>query len=92
MIKELAPLKGAATDEILGVGEFQSKYFLDYPVYLDSDKAFYTALGKFECILFSFVINIMIDVKFFTTANYHILNNCVILIVIILYTALGINK
>ena len=46
VIKELAPVKGAETDKILGVGEFQTKYFLDYPVYLDPNKAFYAALGK----------------------------------------------
>ena len=40
-------MKGADNDTILGVGEFQRKYFLDYPLYLDSDKAFYAALGKF---------------------------------------------
>ena len=46
VIKELAPVKGAETDKILGVGEFQTKYFLDYPVYLDPSKAFYAALGE----------------------------------------------
>jgi hypothetical protein len=45
VIKELAPIKGAETDEILGVNEFHTKYFLDHPLYLDSERAFYSALG-----------------------------------------------
>jgi hypothetical protein len=45
IIKEVAPVSGAETDEILGVSEFQSKYFHDYPVYLDSEKTFYSYLG-----------------------------------------------
>ena len=46
VIKEVAPVSGAATDAILGVGEFQTKYFLDYPVYLDSERSFYSTLGN----------------------------------------------
>lgn len=46
IIKEIAPISGAATDEILGVGEYQSKYFLDYPVYLDERRLFYSAFGN----------------------------------------------
>jgi hypothetical protein len=45
VIKEVAPVSGAETDEILGVSEFQKKYFNDYPVYLDHEKAFYSYLG-----------------------------------------------
>lgn len=58
VIKELAPIKGAETDEILGVSEFHTKYFLDHPLYLDSERAFYSALGigiihlsrKIDCV------------------------------------------
>ena len=46
IIKEVAPIKGVATDEGLGVDEFQSKYFGGYPVYLDTDKVFYALLGN----------------------------------------------
>lgn len=46
MIKEVAPTAQAATDEVLGVGEFQSKYFKDYPVYLDESLEFYCYLGN----------------------------------------------
>ena len=46
IIKEVAPIKGVDTDEELGVAEFQSKYFGDYPVYLDADKMFYALLGN----------------------------------------------
>lgn len=45
IIKEVAPVKGAATDEELGVGEFQSNYFRNYPLYLDEEKLFYSFLG-----------------------------------------------
>ena len=45
VIKEVAPVSGAATDAELGVGEFQSKYF-PHPVYLDKDLKFYEHLGK----------------------------------------------
>lgn len=46
IIKEVAPTKGVATDEELGVAEFQEKYFKDFPVYLDLDLVFYEAFGK----------------------------------------------
>lgn len=46
VIKEVAPIAQAATDEILGVGEFQTKYFQNYPVYLDEGLEFYSYLGK----------------------------------------------
>lgn len=42
----MAPVSGAQTDAELGVGEFQSSYFLDYPVYMDSKKEFYSYLGN----------------------------------------------
>jgi hypothetical protein len=46
IIKEVAPIKGAETDEALGVAEFQSTYFLDNPVYVNLDRAFFSALGN----------------------------------------------
>ena len=46
IIKEVAPIKGVADDQVLGVGEFQSNYFLDFPLYLDTRKQFYSALGN----------------------------------------------
>ena len=46
IIKEVAPVSGAETDEILGVSEFQNKYFQDHPVYLDHEKSFYAYLGN----------------------------------------------
>lgn len=51
IIKEVAPVigtagkKGAATDKELGVGSFQTKYFKDNPVYMDTEKVFYNYLG-----------------------------------------------
>lgn len=44
LVKEVAPCSTAKTDEELGVAEFQSDYF-PYPLYLDSTKGFYSALG-----------------------------------------------
>lgn len=46
LVKEIAPCATAKDDAELGVGEFQSKYFQGYPLYLDEAKAFYTALGN----------------------------------------------
>ena len=46
IIKEVAPVKGAETDEILGVGEFQSKYFHNHPLYMDAERNFYAFLGN----------------------------------------------
>jgi len=46
IIKEVAPVKGAATDEELGVGEFHSKYFRNFPLYLDAERHFYAFLGN----------------------------------------------
>lgn len=45
VVKEVAPTKDAATDEILGLGEFQEKYF-QHPIYLDANWTFYEALGN----------------------------------------------
>jgi hypothetical protein len=45
IIKEVAPVKGALTDEELGVGEFQSKYF-PHDLYRDADQQFYNLLGS----------------------------------------------
>ena len=42
----MAPISGAATDEILGVGEFQERYFLNYPMYMDQERMFYKLLGN----------------------------------------------
>eukprot|EP01031_Cornospumella_fuschlensis_P024965 gene24965-30161_t len=46
IIKEVAPVKGAETDAQLGVGEFQSKYFEGFPLYMDAAKKFYAHLGN----------------------------------------------
>jgi len=46
IIKEVAPIKGAETDEVLGVTDFQENYFLNNPVYIDTEKVFYKALGN----------------------------------------------
>jgi len=45
VVKELAPCATAKTDAELGVAEFQDQYF-PYPLYLDSEKEFYSALGS----------------------------------------------
>jgi hypothetical protein len=45
IIKEVAPVAGAKTDAELGVGEFQTEYFNNNPLYMDSKKEFYTYLG-----------------------------------------------
>lgn len=44
--KELAPTKDAPTDEKLGVGSFQSKYFGSNPMYVDTEYGFYNAFGR----------------------------------------------
>jgi AhpC/TSA antioxidant enzyme len=46
LVKEVAPCATARDDAELGIAEFQSKYFNDYPLYLDENKAFYSALGN----------------------------------------------
>ena len=46
IIKEVAPVSGAETDEVLGVNEFQTKYFDNHPLYLDHGKIFYSFLGN----------------------------------------------
>lgn len=46
IIKEVAPVSGAATDEELGVNEFHVKYFNNNPLYLDQEKTFYSFLGN----------------------------------------------
>ena len=49
IVKEVAPTKdGVKTDAELGVGEFQSKYFRNYPCYVDEDKKFYSILGDHQ--------------------------------------------
>jgi hypothetical protein len=45
VIKEVAPIKGAETDEELGVNVFHTKYFNNYPLYLDKERTFYSFLG-----------------------------------------------
>ena len=44
IVKEVAPCKGAQTDEELGLGEFQEKYF-PHPLYIDEKKDAYKYLG-----------------------------------------------
>lgn len=46
IIKEVAPIKGAETDAVLGVEEFQNRYFAKYPVYIDHARSFYSFLGN----------------------------------------------
>lgn len=46
VVKEIAPCSGASTDEELGLGEFQTNYFNNYPVYLDESKSFFQFLGS----------------------------------------------
>lgn len=46
IIKEVAPVKGAETDEELGVAEFQEKYFHNFPVYIDQERSFYSFMGN----------------------------------------------
>lgn len=46
IIKEVAPIVGATTDEELGVGEFQYEYFNQSPVFIDKEKQFYAYLGN----------------------------------------------
>jgi hypothetical protein len=46
IIKEVAPVAGALTDKELGVGEFQSSYFNNYPLFMDEKKIFYSFLGN----------------------------------------------
>mmetsp|Transcript_63930 Transcript_63930/g.169201 ORF Transcript_63930/g.169201 Transcript_63930/m.169201 type:complete len:147 (-) Transcript_63930:405-845(-) len=45
IIKEVAPSGKIMTDEKLGVGEFQNKYFGGNTLYLDEELQFYKALG-----------------------------------------------
>lgn len=45
IIKEVAPVGKFDTDQKLGVGVFQSQYFLNNPVYMDTSKKFYSFLG-----------------------------------------------
>lgn len=52
VIKEIAPTAKVATDEALGVGEFQSTYWGDKPLYLDVNLAFYQALGDRKLPIF----------------------------------------
>ena len=44
IIKEVAPISGYKTDAQLGVGEFQSDYWNGLPVYMDSERKFFTDL------------------------------------------------
>lgn len=46
IIKEVAPVNGAATDEELGVDEFQTKFFNNKDLYVDHDRKFYEFLGN----------------------------------------------
>ena len=46
VIKEVAPNANATTDDELGVAVFQKDYFAGFPVFLDTDLAFYKALGN----------------------------------------------
>lgn len=46
IIKEVAPSGKVMTDEKLGVGEFQNKYFGGNTLYLDEELKFYKALGE----------------------------------------------
>lgn len=46
IIKEIAPLPGAETDEILGTSEFQNIYFNKNQLYYDETKQFYQLLGN----------------------------------------------
>jgi AhpC/TSA antioxidant enzyme len=45
LVKEIAPCATAKDDAELGVEEFQTKYFNGLPLYLDAEKAVYSALG-----------------------------------------------
>lgn len=68
VIKELAPIKGAETDEILGVNEFQTKYFLNNPLYHDPKWEFCAALGiilDIKYILFISLVGISDDSRIF---------------------------
>jgi hypothetical protein len=47
IIKEVAPVANAETDELLGVDAFHQKYFLNNPLYIDIERKFYSVLGKF---------------------------------------------
>ena len=47
VIKEVAPVAGAATDAELGVEQFEVKYLgSNNPIYMDINKEFYKALGS----------------------------------------------
>jgi hypothetical protein len=46
IIKELAPEKGSITDKQWGVGSLQTKYFENFPIYLDADRKFYEFFGN----------------------------------------------
>uniref|UniRef100_A0A7S3JYT0 Peroxiredoxin-like 2A n=1 Tax=Aureoumbra lagunensis TaxID=44058 RepID=A0A7S3JYT0_9STRA len=50
IIKEVAPTKQAQNDTVLGVDEFQKKYFAGAPLYLDEKKLFYQFLGNRKLI------------------------------------------
>ena len=52
VIKEIAPTAKVATDADLGVGEFQSNYWQNKPLYLDEELAFYQALGNRKLSIF----------------------------------------
>lgn len=44
IIKEVAPIKGAATDEELGVAKFEEHF--PHPLFMDREMKFYAALGN----------------------------------------------
>ncbi len=46
IVGEIAPTSDAKTDAELGIGEFHSKYFGDFPLYYDKDKRFFELLGS----------------------------------------------
>jgi len=46
IVREVAPTKGAKTDEEFGLSDYQNKYFEKNPVYLDGEMTFFNALGR----------------------------------------------
>ena len=54
IIKEVAPVPGAETDDLLGVEEFHTKYFRNHPLYVDQSKTFFEFLGNKSLLRQSF--------------------------------------
>jgi hypothetical protein len=46
IIKEVAPVKGAATDKELGVNEFATEYWNNHELYMNPTRGFYSFLGN----------------------------------------------